>query len=243
MSIEALKWAWEQDCPNPTAKLVLMALADHSNSDGECWPSMKRIAEISGISARQVSTHIADLARLGLVTKADRRRRDGQYRGWDYVVNFQRKSATSGSVLPVTSGSTASSPAEVGFRSEPSVNHQVEPLAAAPRERAPRPKDELFEAMVSEIGVNPATLTGSERGRINKALKELREVGATPEELRGRAAAYRAKFPDVVVTATALSANWSMLVSKRTAKKDLCENCGQRLDRHDQDTCDAFGRA
>lgn len=240
MSIEALNWAWEQSCPNPTAKLVLMALADHANGDGECWPSMKRVAEITGVSARQISTHIKDLEALGYVTKADRRRRDGQYRGWDYVVNFQRKSATSGSVLPVTSGSGASSPAEVGFRSEPPVNHQVEPLAATPRKRA---KDELFEAMIRVTGLNPKTLTGSERGRINKALKELREVGATPEDLEGRARAYRQKFPGVVLTATALSANWSGLVSARAQqRKAACEWCGQNLDRHDQDTCDAFRR-
>ncbi|HEY7821260.1 MAG TPA: helix-turn-helix domain-containing protein, partial [Acidimicrobiia bacterium] len=65
MSIEALNWAWEQSCPNPTSKLVLMALADHANSDGECWPAMKRIAQLSGISPRQVSTHITNLEALG----------------------------------------------------------------------------------------------------------------------------------------------------------------------------------
>ncbi|HEV8024533.1 MAG TPA: helix-turn-helix domain-containing protein, partial [Candidatus Nanopelagicales bacterium] len=99
MSLDALKWAWEQDCPNPTAKLVLMALADHANSDGECWPSMKRVAELTGISTRQVSTHITKLEDLGYVTKGARRRWEGQLRGWEYRVNM-RQNPTIGSVLP-----------------------------------------------------------------------------------------------------------------------------------------------
>ena len=100
MSLDALKWAWEQDCPNATAKLVLMALADHANSDGECWPSMKRVAKLTGISSRQVSTHIVTLESLGYVTKGNRRRHEGQLRGWEYRVNLHGE-ATSGSTLPV----------------------------------------------------------------------------------------------------------------------------------------------
>lgn len=244
MSIDALNWAWDQTCPNPTAKLVLMALADHANADGECWPSMKKIADRSGITPRQVSTHITRLVELGLVEKASRRRFGGQYRGWDYRVCVHRKQDTSGSTLPVTSGSTASSPAEAGFRSEPSGNHQVEPLAAAPREtvKKRRQPDPLWDTMLRICGIEPDTLTGSERGRINKALKELREVNATPEELEARAAAYRHKYPDAAVTPTALTANWSSITPKGRQTKNLCDLCNQRLDRHDQEICDIIQR-
>jgi len=208
MSIEVLKWAWEQPCPNPTSKLVLMALADHANADGECWPSMKRIAEISGISARQVSNHIVELTRLGYVEKADRRRYGGQYRGWDYIVCYRRKPATTGSPLPVTSGSPATSPAEASFRSEPPENRQVEPPVVAPVSIR---RDLMFEALCKATGANTERLTTSERGRINKALKELREVGATPDDILLRARHYRQRFPGAPVTANALASNWSLL--------------------------------
>jgi DNA-binding transcriptional ArsR family regulator len=243
MSIDALNWAWEQECPNPTAKLVLMALADHANADGECWPSMKKIAERSGITARQVSTHISRLSELGLVEKASRRRFGGQYRGWDYRLNIHRKQATSGSTLPVTSGSSASSPAEAGFRSEPSENRQVEPLAAAPPKSVKqRQADPLWDTMLNVCRIDPQTLTGSERGRINKALKELREVNATPDELAARAKAYTMKYPGAALTPTALAANWSQLTPARQQQSNVCRDCGQQLDRHDQETCDAFRR-
>jgi DNA-binding transcriptional ArsR family regulator len=209
MSLDALKWAWEQDCPNPTAKLVLMALADHANSDGECWPSMKRVAELTGISSRQVSTHITQLERLGYVTKGARRRWEGQLRGWEYRVNL-RQNPTSGSVLPVASGSPASPPAEADFRSEPSENRKEEPLAAAP-EKESASKDELFEAVAAGCGIDWTQLTKTGRGQLNAATKELRDIGATPDQVGGKAAAYRKQYSEAALTPMALVKHWAGL--------------------------------
>ena len=208
MSLDALKWAWEQDCPNATAKLVLMALADHANSDGECWPSMKRVAKLTGISSRQVSTHIVTLESLGYVTKGNRRRHEGQLRGWEYRVNLHGE-ATSGSTLPVASGSPAHLPAEVGFRSEPSENRKEEPLADKPPESVTRKKDNLFETVAEVCGIGLTTLTRTARGQLNKAAKELREINATDEQVRHKAKAYKAQYPNATLTPTALIKHWS----------------------------------
>ena len=208
MSLDALKWAWEQDCPNATAKLVLMALADHANSDGECWPSMKRVAKLTGISSRQVSTHIVTLESLGYVTKGNRRRHEGQLRGWEYRVNL-RDEATSGSTLPVASGSPAHLPAEAGFRSEPSENRKEEPLADKPPESVTRKKENLFETVAEVCGIGLTTLTRTARGQLNKAAKELREIDATDEQVRHKAKAYKAQYPNATLTPTALIKHWS----------------------------------
>ena len=225
MSIDALNWAWDQACPNPTAKLVLMALADHANADGECWPSMKKIAGRSQISSRQVSTHITALMELGLVEKAGRRRHGGQYRGWDYRLNIQRKSGTSGSTVPVTSGSPASSPAEADFRSEPSENRQEEPVAATPPEATTRKKDRLFEAVAKECGINLSGMTRSARGQLNKAVKELREINATEEQVAAKAKAYRQQYPNATLTPTALVKHWSSFAEaeKKAQRKSVWE--------------------
>lgn len=243
MSLEAMNWAWEQPVSKSTNKLVLLALADHANADGECWPSMKRIAERSDISPRQVSRAINELVELGLIEKANRRRFGGQYRGWDYRVLVQRTSTSGGHPRPVTSGHPRPSPADTGVRSEPSENRQVEPLAAAPPKSVKqRQADPLWDTMLNACRINPQTLTGSERGRINKALKELREVNATPDELAARAKSYTVKYPGAALTPTALAANWSQLTPARQQQSNVCRDCGQQLDRHDQETCDAFRR-
>lgn len=58
-------------------------------------------------------------------------------------------------------------------------------------------------------------LTRSERGRINSALKELREIGATPEELKKKWAAYKTKWPKLGdPSITALTGNWNSLETR-----------------------------
>lgn len=49
-------------------KLVALILADHSDADGFCWPSYRRIAERSCLSERSVRRHVHELA-AGVVTK------------------------------------------------------------------------------------------------------------------------------------------------------------------------------
>jgi hypothetical protein len=228
VSIEALSWAWKQDVPTPSTKLVLLALADHTNPDGYCWPSMIRIAGMSGISQRQVSTNITKLVDLGLVVKADRRRAGGQYRGWTYYL------PTSGSGVPVASGSevpvTSGSQLPVGTVREN-------------RKKISRERDYLFEAIVDVCGHDARSLTKSERGRINKAMADLRGASATPDQVRAAANAWTRRFPQARLTATALAGHWSTLLTDATPasrRGDVCPTCGQQIDKHDDDVCAAF---
>jgi Helix-turn-helix domain len=74
-----------------------------------------------------------------------------------------------------------------------------------------RPRDLCFEALVEEVGVDPAQLTTTGRGAVNRALKELRQVGATPGEIHLRAENYRRTFPQSSLTAPALAKHWASL--------------------------------
>jgi hypothetical protein len=245
MSIEALNWAWEQPVVKAANKLVLLALADHANGDGECWPSMKRIADRSDISARHVSRAINELVDLGLVEKANRRRHGGQYRGWDYRLLIQQTPAASGHGRPVTSGHGRPSPADTGVRSEPSENRKEEPLAAAPREAPTRKADDLFEAVATACNIDWTNLTPSGRGPLNKAVKELRDIGVSPDQVGGRAAAYRRTYPEAPLTPMALTKHWAALTPSGKPKQSArpsCQYCDQPLDDHDQQVCEAFGR-
>jgi len=53
MSVKALTWAFEQPLAG-NEKVVLLALADHADENGSCWPSMRRIAEKACIAERTV---------------------------------------------------------------------------------------------------------------------------------------------------------------------------------------------
>jgi hypothetical protein len=54
MSIRAMNWAWDVLLP-PTAKLVLLALADIADDAGSCWPSQNVIAAKCSVTSRTCS--------------------------------------------------------------------------------------------------------------------------------------------------------------------------------------------
>ena len=56
------------EAPAPV-KLVALILADHSDADGFCWPSYRRLAERSCLSERSVRRHVHELIEGGVVTK------------------------------------------------------------------------------------------------------------------------------------------------------------------------------
>lgn len=68
MSYQAERWAWGLPVP-PTSKLVLLALASHADEEGRCWPSVSRLASMTGLSERAVTKSLAALEHTGLFTR------------------------------------------------------------------------------------------------------------------------------------------------------------------------------
>lgn len=74
-----------------------------------------------------------------------------------------------------------------------------------------RPRDTAFEAL-AELHGGYQSLTSSCRGRINKALKEIREVSpdVDREQIVERVHNLRTHFPKITLTATAMAMHWAM---------------------------------
>ena len=64
MSIKTMTWAFSQPISG-NEKVVLLALADFANDDGECWPSIPKIAEKAYLSVRTVQRIILILSDQG----------------------------------------------------------------------------------------------------------------------------------------------------------------------------------
>jgi len=103
MSIEAMRWAWRQECSSAAEKLVLMALSDNADNDGYCWPGNAKTSERCQMSVASVRRHILSLERSGLVKKVKRRRRkDGTLSVWIYQMVITEECApTTADPLPV----------------------------------------------------------------------------------------------------------------------------------------------
>jgi DNA-binding MarR family transcriptional regulator len=89
MSLKAMVWAWQSPVKGNT-KLTLLALADHSDDDGNCWPGLKGLAEKCGISRASVIEHINRLEKLGLIAKQKRHDENGYRRSNIYVLNINQ---------------------------------------------------------------------------------------------------------------------------------------------------------
>ncbi len=78
----------------------------------------------------------------------------------------------------------------------------------APAQRA---RDPLWDSIIDCWCLDPSELTDTERARLNKATKLLRDVQADPAEIPRRRARYRSRYPDAADTPMAVAGRWSEL--------------------------------
>ena len=74
-----------------------------------------------------------------------------------------------------------------------------------------RARDALWDELVRVCGADASEMTRSELSYFGKCIKELRELEVSPEDLRRRAAVYKAKWPNIDVTPGGLLKHWSSL--------------------------------
>lgn len=250
MSVEAMALALHHSKSKGTAKLVLLGIANH-DGDGGAWPSVKTLAKYGGCDSRQVQRALKQLEQAGEIqriigaggdenTRPDRR--PNRYRilvscppSCDGTTKHKERGDSGdtprrdGVTSTAERGDIRGSNGVVEMSPEPSYEPSVEPLAAAPRESKPRPKDDIFEAVANACAIPLDRLTATERGRINKAAKELRDIGTTPDEIARKAQAYRQQYPDMPLTPQALTGNWAQLTPppRKIGTLDrYCHLCG-----------------
>ena len=65
MSIKAMTWVWEHCTERSTSLLMLLAIADHCNDEGVCFPSVGRLADKCRITVRRAQQIIEGLKQSG----------------------------------------------------------------------------------------------------------------------------------------------------------------------------------
>lgn len=110
------------------------------------------------------------------------------------------------SASPRETASTGSRTLDLGPRTV-----DLGPVDLAPTKPS-RKADEIWDALLAACNVDAGSVPDSARGAYNRAVKDLRGIGATPDEIRRRAAIYRRRWPDMALTPTALTRRWAELV-------------------------------
>jgi hypothetical protein len=89
MSLSATAWAMKVEGLSPTAKFVLVVLADaHNGHSGDCFPSIARIAETTGYGESTVKYAIRDLEAGGLLRRETQTDHNGRTKGVQYCLSI-----------------------------------------------------------------------------------------------------------------------------------------------------------
>ena len=130
MSIALMTLAWKSPFP-AGKKMMLLALCDNANDQGECFPSISMLAEKCSMSERSVFSHIADLERDGAIQRSNRTGRSTVYTidpckfCTPTPANSAPTTATVAGVQPLTPATVAPPP--------------LQPLHPTPANSAPTP--------------------------------------------------------------------------------------------------------
>ena len=123
-----------------------------------------------------------------------------------------------GYVAQTSEGCPADVPPTSGTRArvnQPTVNQPIptnQPEKNDARETRVHTPDPLFEAIVEVCYHRPhQEITDDERGRVNKALPQLRKIKADAAGVRARFEEYRQRSPEYPFTPQTLTKNWSDL--------------------------------
>lgn len=79
MSVKVMSRVWDHSTQDGSSLLVLLALADHADEDGVCWPGIERVAAKARVSERQAQRVIKALEEKGeVLTQFQRGHRGGR---------------------------------------------------------------------------------------------------------------------------------------------------------------------
>lgn len=69
MSVKLMNRVWKHSQARGTARLVLLAIADHCNTAGVAWPSLTRLASYVNVNRRNTINAINQLVKMGELTR------------------------------------------------------------------------------------------------------------------------------------------------------------------------------
>jgi hypothetical protein len=211
---------------------TFVRLWTHCDDAGRCKDNLRLIKSaiyplLDRMTIDALDKDLVALEGAGLIVRYEAHgERFIQVVSWD---EFQHPQRATKSKLPGLDEASARTPATSNGSSNTSRGDIREPSANTPRalasggekerekERegilaplAPEilpPSDPVWEAMLAVCSIREP-IPASARGAYNKAAKELRDCGATADEIGIRAGVYRARFQSAPITPSALARHW-----------------------------------
>lgn len=200
---------------------VLRRYADEKTN--QCYPSRNTLATRLNTSTRSIDRAMDELVELGAVTKKMRKLVDSDgYTSNLYTLNVII--APPSAYMPDPSADMRHPSAHVANKTKPIKHSQLNN-----GKKKKRAKDLIFEEVANQCGIDWNKAPANELGRLNKAVKQLKEIDATVEEIALVANWYKKNWKNITLTPTAIVSNWSMIqreAKEKEVKKHNCETDG-----------------
>jgi hypothetical protein len=191
---------------------VALALSTYMNIEGgSAFPGARNLAHDTGLHEHTIRLRLNELVEgewLAVVERGGlpgKERRANRYQAVIPTPNV-RSRVTSDWGYPRS---------QVG--GTPNVRSPQQPIEqpieqpTREEEQPKRKHDPIFDVLCDETNTNPSELTRSSRGALNKATKELRNLGADAGNITRRADQYRRRYPTATLTPSALVKHWPTL--------------------------------
>lgn len=150
MSFQAMTWAVQQDCGSAPAKLILLMLANDTNSNtGRCDPSHKTLAVQCNMSISTVKNNIKKLEEMGFLTIIHRSN-EGVNLPNQYQLNMlSSRSLGDGVGQEITEGGAGDNR---GVGQEMATNQEYKPGNKTIRKKIPK-KENSTDSLLTELGI------------------------------------------------------------------------------------------
>lgn len=210
MSIKVITHVWEHSQQRGSALLMLLAIADNANEDGEAWPSIPTLAHKCRMTERNAQMLIHRLEAAGELTVQHRRRGEKNETNlftiavpWRKTAPEGRKGLVKAASPPGESGFTI--PGESGFTTlvktaspDPSIEPSIEPSkkldapggASKPKplkgyEDIPHPtRTAIIEAWLKSLSAPPVNGNAYANTNHHKLAAALARAGYTADDVR-----------------------------------------------------------
>lgn len=225
MSAEATGWVFKNSPYKGAAFAVHLSMADSVNdqNENEFWMSITNLgikARVARETAARAVSQMVEDGVLELIQDNSNIGRPSRYcflmpEGVtrDHTPVIRDDTPVTRDHTPVIQDHTNPSRTQVEPKenpknlSSPSASEPVvERPAAKKKERARNP---IWDALVENLRWTPAT--PSEQSRLGKAVRDLKGIDATPEDIARKCALYRSKYRGLDLTPEALLKHWSSL--------------------------------
>lgn len=194
------------------ARLLFLLLLPEVDDDGRMLGSAKLLDGLlypsdDDVTAKKIERWLEECERAGMVTLYE-------VTGTRYlqITNFakhQKVSHKRDSVLPPPPRRSAAGAPPETLVPYVEGDMEVEGNRSLPPVGGGRAGYEIWDAFVELLGYEPQTK--DERSLWGRRVKELKEVGATPDEIRKRGQAWRRKYPSTALTINVLPKWWGAL--------------------------------